>query len=89
MKTKLGTRLLLFAGNLTKQPYFEGLEYRVVGSLHNTDITMNRTLWIGLYPGLNDESLRSMQSRSWKVFLVFRIFKYDCLKPQISNHILD
>jgi CDP-6-deoxy-D-xylo-4-hexulose-3-dehydrase len=53
---KIGTRLL-FAGNLTKQPYFEGLEYRVVGGLPNTDITMNQTLWVGLYPGLNNDHL--------------------------------
>jgi CDP-4-dehydro-6-deoxyglucose reductase, E1 len=55
-ENKIGSRLL-FAGNLTKQPYFEGLEYRVVGSLHNTDITMNQTLWVGLYPGLKHEHL--------------------------------
>ena len=55
-ENKIGSRLL-FAGNLTKQPYFEGLEYRVVGSLSNTDITMNQTLWIGLYPGLEYEHL--------------------------------
>jgi CDP-6-deoxy-D-xylo-4-hexulose-3-dehydrase len=55
-QNKIGSRLL-FAGNLTKQPYFEGLEYRVVGSLHNTDITMNQTLWIGLYPGLKNDHL--------------------------------
>ena len=53
---KIGTRLL-FAGNLIRQPYMLGRNYRVHGQLTNSDRIMHRTLWIGLFPGLHAEHL--------------------------------
>ena len=53
---KIGTRLL-FAGNLTKQPYFADIDYRISGNLKNTEIVMNKTLWLGIYPGISLEIL--------------------------------
>jgi CDP-6-deoxy-D-xylo-4-hexulose-3-dehydrase len=47
----------LFAGNLTRQPYMQGRNYRIAGSLSNTDRVMNDTFWIGLWPGLEREML--------------------------------
>jgi CDP-4-dehydro-6-deoxyglucose reductase, E1 len=52
----IGTRLI-FGGNLTKQPYMLGRKFRVVGDLKNSDKIMNDTFWVGVYPGLNEESL--------------------------------
>ncbi|MDN2696118.1 lipopolysaccharide biosynthesis protein RfbH [Janthinobacterium sp. SUN073] len=53
---KIGTRLL-FAGNLTRQPYMIGRNYRVSGELTNTDRIMHDTLWIGVFPGLTKEMM--------------------------------
>ena len=48
---KIGTRLL-FAGNLTRQPYMKGQHYRISGDLTQTDVVMNHTFWIGVQPAL-------------------------------------
>jgi CDP-4-dehydro-6-deoxyglucose reductase, E1 len=53
---RIGTRLL-FAGNLTCQPYMVGRNYRVSGPLINTNTVMNDTFWIGVYPGLSESQL--------------------------------
>lgn len=59
---KIGTRLL-FAGNLTRQPYMAGANYRVSGDLKNTDNVMNNTFWIGVQPALTQQMLEYVASR--------------------------
>lgn len=50
---KIQTRML-FAGNLTRQPAFHGVNYRIHGELTNTDKILNDTFLIGVYPGLTE-----------------------------------
>jgi CDP-6-deoxy-D-xylo-4-hexulose-3-dehydrase len=53
---KIGVRLL-FAGNLTRQPYMQNREFRVSGALENADRIMRDTFWIGCHPALTKEML--------------------------------
>jgi CDP-6-deoxy-D-xylo-4-hexulose-3-dehydrase len=56
---------MLFAGNLLKHPCFDvmrtsGEGYRIIGNLLNTDMIMNQTFWVGVYPGMTPEMISFM-----------------------------
>ena len=54
----------LFAGNMVRHPMFEnlkeGIDYKVVGELKNTDKIMNDSFWVGVYPGMKEEAIGYM-----------------------------
>jgi CDP-6-deoxy-D-xylo-4-hexulose-3-dehydrase len=53
---RVDSRLLL-AGNLTRQPAYQGLEHRVAGSLEVSDRITDASVWVGVYPGLTDDMI--------------------------------
>lgn len=66
-KNGIQTRML-FAGNIIKHPCFDKMRkvnkgYRCIGNLENTDIVMENTFWVGLYPGMTEENLIYMGTK--------------------------
>lgn len=53
---KIETRNL-FSGNILRHPAFMDIEHRISGDLANTDLIMNNTMFIGLYPGIDDQRI--------------------------------
>ena len=56
---KVATRML-FGGNLTKQPAYKNIDFKIVESLNNTDMIMENLFWIGVYPGISKEKVEYM-----------------------------
>ena len=56
---KIATRPL-YCGNITRQPFFEHIQYRSIGALPNSDYIMERTFWVGVHPKLTKEHIKYM-----------------------------
>jgi CDP-4-dehydro-6-deoxyglucose reductase, E1 len=56
LERRIDSRLVL-AGNLTRQPGFQGLEHRVAGPLAGADRVTEASLWVGCHPGLTGEAV--------------------------------
>ena len=56
---KIATRLL-FGGNLLRQPAYQNVKHRKIGSLKRADFVMNQVFWVGVYPGLRPEHIEYM-----------------------------
>jgi CDP-6-deoxy-D-xylo-4-hexulose-3-dehydrase len=59
---------LVFAGNITKQPAYIDIEKKVIGNLPNTDIIMNQTFFIGVYPEIDEDRISYIKSIFDKFF---------------------
>ncbi len=68
--SKIATRML-FGGNLVKQPAYKDMNYRLVGSLKNTDLVMNNLFWIGVYPGIDPEKIEYILAAFKNFFKIF------------------
>lgn len=51
----------LFSGNLLRHPAFENISCRIVGNLDNTDLIMNNTFFIGVYPSIGEPQLAKIE----------------------------
>ncbi|MBR9703976.1 lipopolysaccharide biosynthesis protein RfbH [Candidatus Pacearchaeota archaeon] len=51
---------MLFGGNILKQPGFSDIKHKIVGELTNTDIILNKTFFLGVFPGITKDKMDYM-----------------------------
>jgi CDP-6-deoxy-D-xylo-4-hexulose-3-dehydrase len=83
-EAKIATRLL-FGGNLLRQPAFIGTPRRVIGELTNTDLVMNDTFWIGVWPGLTIPMLDYIIESLFKILGKKYEGNHSCRRVRHSN----
>ncbi|WP_069998732.1 lipopolysaccharide biosynthesis protein RfbH [Cellulosilyticum sp. I15G10I2] len=54
---------MLFTGNILKHPAYRNIQYRISGSLEQTEKVLHHTFFIGVYPGMTQEKLAYMVER--------------------------
>lgn len=59
---------LVFAGNILRQPGFINIPHRIFGNLKYTDEIMNKTFFIGVYPGLTKQMIEFILQRFSRFF---------------------
>ena len=52
----------LFSGNLLCHPAYQDIPHRISGDLTNTNLVMNNTFFIGVYPGIDDKRLNHIKA---------------------------
>jgi len=71
-KNNIQTRML-FSGNIVRHPCFDSMRtsgkgYRIIGELENTDMVMNQTFWLGVYPGMDSRKIDYMAEKIWEYY---------------------
>ena len=64
---KSGPRLF-YVGNLSNQSFFQDVKYRIAIDTITSDIAINKTFWMGIYPGLDKEQLNNIDEKIKKFF---------------------
>ena len=59
---------LLYVGNLSNQSFFQDVKRRIVIDSITTDIAINETFWMGIYPRLDKNHLNYIAEKIEEFF---------------------